>query len=164
VLERAALDAGASWGVESVRDLVPMGKVGIMLGPSGVGKSTLLNALLGREALQTGAVRVSDGAGRHTTVTRRMVKIPGSGIIVDEPGLRTLQMVGHERGLAMVFPQIADAARACRFRDCTHTHEPGCEVLARFGSGETNERLRIYLSLAAEMRESADTLDPDIVL
>jgi ribosome biogenesis GTPase len=64
----------------------------------------------------------------------------------------------------MVFPQIADAARACRFRDCTHTHEPGCEVLARFGSGETNERLRIYLSLAAEMRESADTLDPDIVL
>ena len=164
VLEQAALDAGASWGVESVRDLVPMGKVGIMLGPSGVGKSTLLNALLGREALQTGAVRVSDGAGRHTTVTRRMVKIPGSGIIVDEPGLRTLQMVGHERGLAMVFPQIADAARACRFRDCTHTHEPGCEVLARFGSGETNERLRIYLSLAAEMRESADTLDPDIVL
>lgn len=160
----AAHEAKATWGVESVRAMVPEGKIGIMLGPSGVGKSTLLNALLGRESLQTGAVRISDGAGRHTTVTRRMVKIPGAGIIVDEPGLRTLQMVGHERGLAMVFPQISEAARACKFRDCTHTHEPGCEVLARFGAGDTNERLRVYLSLAAEMRESAETLDPDIVL
>ncbi|MBO7674065.1 MAG: ribosome small subunit-dependent GTPase A [Atopobiaceae bacterium] len=163
-LERATMRAGGRWGVESVRALVPKGQVAIMLGPSGVGKSTLLNALLGREALQTGAVRESDGVGRHTTVARRMVAIPDAGIIVDEPGLRTLQLVGHERGLAMVFPDIAEAAKACKFRDCTHTHEPGCEVLARFGDKSPSPRLDTYLSLANEMRQSAQTLDPDIVL
>lgn len=155
---------GNSPELDRVRAMVPAGKVGIMLGPSGAGKSTLLNALLGREALETGSVRESDGVGRHTTVTRRMVAIPGAGIIVDEPGLRTLQMVGHERGLAKVFPDIADAARECRFRNCTHTHEPGCEVLARFGGEPRSARLDTYLALAAEMRESAKTLDPDIVL
>ena len=163
-LAQAAVDAGGVWGVEAVRSFVPAGEVGIMLGPSGVGKSTLLNALLGKEALETGAVRASDGVGRHTTVSRRMVAIPGAGTIVDAPGLRTLQMVGHERGLAKVFPDIADAARACKFRDCTHTHEPGCEVRAQFGDPEDSPRLAAYLSLANEMRASARTLDPDIVL
>ncbi len=162
--EAAAIGAGGSWGVESVRALVPPRQVAIMLGPSGVGKSTLLNALLGRVALETGSVRESDGVGRHTTVARRMVAIPQAGIIVDEPGLRTLQLVGHERGLAMVFPDIADAAASCKFRDCTHTHEPGCEVLARFGSPDCARRLEAYLSLAREMRSSRTILDPDIVL
>lgn len=160
----AAEAAGAHWGVESVRALVPPLEVGIMLGPSGVGKSTLLNALLGREVLETSSVRESDGVGRHTTVTRRMIAVPGAGTIVDAPGLRTLQMVGHERGLAMVFPNIAEAARECRFRDCTHMHEPGCEVRARFGDPEDSPRLAAYLSLADEMRSSARTLDPDVVL
>ncbi len=163
-LSAAAEESGAAWGVSSVREMVAPLHTGIMLGPSGVGKSTLLNALLGRQSLETGAVRESDGAGRHTTVTRRMVSIPDAGVIVDAPGLRTLQMVGHERGLAMVFPDIADAARACRFRDCTHTHEPGCEVLARFGDPDHSPRLSTYLALAAEMRASAQVLDPDIVL
>ena len=162
--ESAACEAGAVWGVEGVRDFVPHGSVGMMVGPSGAGKSTLLNALLGREALETGAVRESDGVGRHTTVARRMVSIPGAGVIVDEPGLRTLQMVGHERGLALVFPPIAAAARSCKFRDCTHTHEPGCAVIAEFGERGSSVRLDTYLALAGEMRESAGTLDPDVVL
>ena len=160
----AAVEAGAVWGIEGVRDLVPRGRVGMMLGPSGAGKSTLLNALVGREVLETGTVRESDGVGRHTTVTRRMVDIPGVGVIVDEPGLRTLQMVGHERGLALVFPPIAAAARNCRFRDCTHTHEPGCAVLAEFGARGSSVRLDTYLALASEMRANAVTLDPDVVL
>jgi ribosome biogenesis GTPase len=94
-----------------------------------------------------------------------MVSLPGAGVIVDEPGLRSLPLVGHERGLAKVFPDIAHEAAACRFRDCTHTHEPGCEVRGRFEAGEYSEiRFDAYVSLAAEMRESADSLDPDIVL
>lgn len=153
------------WGVEGVCGLVPRGTVAIVLGESGAGKSTLLNALLGHEALEVGRVRERDDAGRHTTVARRMVDLPGAGVIVDEPGLRSLPLVGHERGLARVFPDVAEAASLCRFRDCTHTIEPGCEVLARVRAGEIpRERADAYVALAQEMRRSAGTLDPDITL
>ena len=152
-------------GIDDVRALVPAGTSGMLLGASGAGKSTLLNALLGRDVLETGAVRASDDAGRHTTVARRMVSIPGAGVIVDEPGLRSLPLVGHERGLALAFPDIADAARTCRFRDCTHDHEPGCGVRAAAAEGAFDEgALGVYLALASEMRASAGTLDPDVVL
>lgn len=153
------------FGEDGVRALVPTGVVAIVLGESGAGKSTLLNALLGRAVLETGAVRASDDAGRHTTVARRMVKLEGAGIIVDEPGLRSLPLVGHERGLAKVFPDIANEAVACRFRDCTHTHEPGCAVLEHAEEeGYAGRRLDAYLALAREMRQSRETLDPDVVI
>lgn len=160
-----AEELGVAWGVGAVRALVPEGVVAIVLGESGAGKSTLLNALLGREVLETGAVRETDDMGRHTTVARRMVSLPGAGVIVDEPGLRSLPIVGHERGLAQVFPDIAQAARTCRFRDCTHTHEPGCGVRAAHEAGAFGQlRLSCYLALAAEMRASAASLDPDVVI
>ncbi len=166
--ERARAGAGrpvVGWGADAGRAHGAPGRGALVLGESGAGKSTLLNAHLGREALETGEVREADDMGRHTTVARRMVSLPGAGIIVDEPGLRSLPIVGHERGLAMVFPDISDAARGCRFNDCTHTHEPGCEVRAQFDAGEFSAaRLDCYLALAAEMRESAQTLDPDVVL
>ena len=148
-------------GLDEVRALVPEGTIAIVLGESGAGKSTLLNALLGRDALETGEVRQRDDAGRHTTVTRRMVKLPGAGVIVDEPGLRSLPLVGHERGLAKVFPDIAEAASTCRFRNCTHTHEPGCAVS---GGDFSAKRVGAYVALASEMRENASSLDPDVVL
>lgn len=152
-------------GVEEVRACVPPLSCAMILGESGAGKSTLLNALLGHEALATGEVREKDDAGRHTTVSRVMVRLPGAGVIADVPGLRSLPLVGHERGLAKAFPEIAAAALECRFNDCTHTHEPGCAVVAQhLGGAFSDERLRCYLALAAEMRESARTLDPDIVL
>ncbi|MBQ1840565.1 MAG: GTPase RsgA, partial [Atopobiaceae bacterium] len=161
----AAEACGVPFGEQSVRDLVPAGVVAIVLGESGAGKSTLLNALLGRNVLETGAVRASDDAGRHTTVARRMVSLPDAGVIVDEPGLRSLPLVGHERGLALVFPDIAHEAAACRFRDCTHTHEPGCAVIGHADElGYAGRRLDAYLSLAHEMRASRQTLDPDVVI
>ena len=169
-VDLAAITAAAHgrkvpFGEEGVHELVPAGTIAIVLGESGAGKSTLLNALLGRAVLETGAVRASDDAGRHTTVTRRMVSLPEGGIIVDEPGLRSLPLVGHERGLAQVFPDIASEARACRFRDCTHTHEPGCAVLEHAeDEGYAGRRLEAYLALAREMRRSKDTLDPDVVI
>jgi ribosome biogenesis GTPase len=148
-----------------VCELVPEGVIAIVLGESGAGKSTLLNALLGRAVLETGAVRASDDAGRHTTVTRRMVSLDDAGVIVDEPGLRSLPLVGHERGLAKVFPDIASEAVHCRFRDCTHTHEPGCAVREHAETnGYAGRRLDAYLSLAREMRVSRQTLDPDVVI
>ncbi len=164
-ISEAAHACGTAFGEEGVRALVPAGVTAIVLGESGAGKSTLLNALLGRAVLETGAVRASDDAGRHTTVARRMVSLPGAGVIVDEPGLRSLPLVGHERGLASVFPDIAAEARACRFRDCTHTHEPGCAVVENAArEGYEGRRLDAYLSLAREMRSARRMLDPDVVI
>jgi ribosome biogenesis GTPase len=161
----AAEAVGARTGIEAVRELVPRFETGLVLGESGVGKSTLLNRLLGKEALETGEVRSKDDQGRHTTVTRRMVKLEDAGVIIDAPGLRSLPLLGHERGLALVFGELVEAAAECKFRDCTHTHEPGCAVLSRYGSGQIPElRLKTYLSLAKEMRESAASLDPDILI
>ena len=148
-----------------VRALVPAGSVAMILGESGAGKSTLLNALLGADALATSAVRERDDMGRHTTVARMMVKLPGAGVICDAPGLRSLPLVGHERGLAKAFPEISELAATCRFRDCTHGNEPGCAVREAREAGELDEvRVESYLALANEMRASASTLDPDVVL
>lgn len=153
-------------GLDEVRSCIPRGSVGMILGESGAGKSTLLNTLLGSEALETNAVRERDDAGRHTTVARIMVALPEPcGVIADCPGLRSLPLVGHERGLARSFPEIVEASRACRFNDCTHLHEPGCAVRAGVEGGEIEQvRLDAFLSLAREMRVSAQSLDPDIHL
>lgn len=155
----------AGEGLDGVRALVPAGSVAMILGESGAGKSTLLNALLGADALATGAVRERDDMGRHTTVARMMVKLPGAGVICDAPGLRSLPLVGHERGLAKAFPEISELAATCRFRDCAHGNEPGCAVREAREAGELDEvRVESYLALANEMRASASTLDPDVVL
>lgn len=152
-------------GLDGVRELVAPQTIAMVLGESGAGKSTLLNALLGYEALATSGVRERDDMGRHTTVARVMVKLPGCGVIADAPGLRSLPLVGHERGLALAFPEIAELAATCRFRDCTHGSEPGCAVRAAGQAGEISPvRLEAYLALAAEMRASARTLDPDVAL
>ncbi len=153
-------------GMDEVRSCLPAGTCGMILGESGAGKSTLLNTLLGHEALATSGVRERDDMGRHTTVARVMVSLPEPcGVIADAPGLRSLPLVGHERGLARTFPEIVEAARACRFNDCTHTHEPGCAVREAVAAGEIDElRVEAFLSLTREMRVSAQSLDPDIHL
>lgn len=152
-------------GLEAVRMLVPEGKLAMILGASGAGKSTLLNALLGTNALATGAVREKDDKGRHTTVARMMVKLPGAGVVCDAPGLRSLLLVGHEKGLQLAFPEVAEAAGGCRFNDCTHGSEPGCAVRAALEAGRLDAvRVNAYRSLAAGMRESAGSLDPDVSL
>lgn len=161
-----ATSSAAGTGIDEVRAAVPTGRCALILGESGAGKSTLLNALLGHEALATGGVRERDDAGRHTTVARTMVSLaPDAGVIADAPGLRSLPLVGHERGLARAFPEIVEASHACRFGDCTHTHEPGCAVIAAADAGEISQvRLDAFMALACEMRVSAQSLDPDIHL
>lgn len=151
-------------GLDEVRACVPRGTCAMILGESGAGKSTLLNTLLGVEALETNDVRERDDAGRHTTVARIMVALPEPcGVIADCPGLRSLPLVGHDRGLARSFPEIVEASRACRFNDCTHVHEPGCAVREGVETGKIEQiRLDAFLALATEMRVSAQSLDPDI--
>ncbi len=153
-------------GLSEVRELAAPLTCSMILGESGAGKSTLLNALLGHEAMLTGGVRERDDAGRHTTVARVMISLgEGAGVIADVPGLRSLPLVGHELGLARLFPEIVSAARTCRFSDCTHTHEPGCGVAAAVESGEIDAlRWESFNALASEMRVSAQSLDPDVHL
>lgn len=153
-------------GIDEVASCIPTGSLGVILGESGAGKSTLLNMLLGHEALATSGVRERDDMGRHTTVARVMVALPAPcGVIADAPGLRSLPLVGHERGLARTFGDVIEAARGCRFNDCTHTHEPGCAVREALDEGDLDSlRVEAFLSLADEMRVSAQSLDPDIHL
>ena len=164
-MKQAAQKLGCVWGALAVVESVPQGCVAMVLGESGAGKSTLLNSILGAQVLQTGAVRSKDGAGRHTTVGRRMVQLPNAGIIIDEPGLRSLPVLGHMEGLELAFPAIVAHGGQCKFSDCTHTHEPGCALLEGLEQQEfTQAALDSYLSLAQEMREAQATLDPDVSL
>ncbi|MFR5091197.1 MAG: ribosome small subunit-dependent GTPase A [Adlercreutzia equolifaciens] len=102
----------------------------------GVGKSSLVNMLVGVEVLSVGAVREGDGKGRHTTVSREIVEVPGAGRIVDMPGVRGLGLWDAEEGIGAAFPDVEALAAQCRFRDCTHHGEPGCAVRAAVESGE----------------------------
>nr|WP_246314801.1 ribosome small subunit-dependent GTPase A [Kineococcus aurantiacus] len=124
--------------VEALRDRL-RGTV-ILLGSSGAGKSTLANLLLGEERFAVGAVRSVDGKGRHTTVTRELVPVPGGLVLVDTPGLRSLGVGELGGALGTTFADVEDVAVDCRFSDCSHTSEPGCAVLAAIESGVFDRR------------------------
>ena len=113
-----------------------LGQTVALVGSSGVGKSSLLNTLTGREAQATGAIRESDAKGRHTTTSRSLHAIAdGTAWVIDTPGMRTLHISDSVAGLEHLFAEITELAPLCRFRDCTHAHEPGCAVQAGVASG-----------------------------
>jgi ribosome biogenesis GTPase len=140
-------------GLSQVATMLAGGKIGVLLGRSGVGKSTLINELLGAPLLETGAVRVKDRAGRHTTVARRMVILEGQkGALIDTPGLRTIGLYDAHEGLAAAFPDITAQSAHCRYRNCTHTHEPGCAIIAAVETGSLpSARWDSYVEIAAEV-------------
>ena len=153
-----SLDNAAS--IEAVRALVPPGQTAILIGKSGVGKSSLVNALAGRQLQDTSPVRDFDGKGRHTTVDRVMVDIPGGGSVVDMPGVRGLGLWDADEGIGIAFADIIDLSAACRFRDCKHEDEPGCAVLAAIEAGELAQtRLDSFRSLTKELKAVQDRRD-----
>jgi ribosome biogenesis GTPase len=134
-------------GAASYRPLVA-----VLLGRSGVGKSTLVNELLGTPLLEVGEVRKKDKAGRHTTVARRMVFLSDGSALIDTPGLRSIGLFDAQLGLERAFPEISTLAAECRYRDCAHTSEPGCAVIAAVEAGHIPlRRLQSYRQIATEV-------------
>ncbi|MCI0707397.1 MAG: ribosome small subunit-dependent GTPase A [Ignavibacteriae bacterium] len=140
-------------GMQDIHNAMLKGKTYCLLGSSGVGKTTLVNQLIGREAYATAAVREKDGKGRHTTSTRQLIVLDNGALLVDTPGMRELGVMGADAGIEENFGDIQAITEQCKFGDCTHTSEPGCAILAALESGELDEdRYRSYQKL---QRESA---------
>jgi ribosome biogenesis GTPase len=150
------ISAVTDQGMDEVRALIELGKTAALLGSSGVGKSTIINRLVGREVLKVGEVRRSDSRGRHITSARQLVVLPGGGLVIDTPGMRELQLWADKQSLGASFDDIEDLAAACRFRDCTHQSEPGCAVKQAIEAGRLDAgRLKSYLKLQREVERLA---------
>jgi ribosome biogenesis GTPase len=139
--------------VDLVYDYLGPGRTGALLGSSGVGKSTLINALVGEDRLATKDVRVSDSRGRHTTRHRQLILLPGRGLLIDTPGMRELQLWDVSDALEETFDDIESLAIGCHFTDCRHRGEPRCAVQAEVDAGRLEPgRLVNYLKLQDERR------------
>ena len=137
-------------GYEQVRDYIKEGQTIAFIGSSGVGKSTLINRLMGSDVMFTKGIREDDDKGRHTTTHRQLLLLPDGGIVIDTPGMRELQL--DSANLSRAFEDVEDLAEQCRYRDCTHTEEPGCAVRRAIQDGElSEERLESYKKLQKEM-------------
>ena len=138
-------------GVDAVAARIAPGRVAVLIGSSGVGKSTLVNRLLGEARQRIGGLR-DDGKGRHTTTRREIVTLPNGGLLVDMPGMRELGLFDAEEGLGDAFPEVTARAAGCRFRDCKHASEPGCAVHAALDAGElARDRFESWQKLRDEL-------------
>jgi ribosome small subunit-dependent GTPase A len=150
-VEVLAVSALTGEGMDALRALLAPGRTAAMVGPSGVGKSSLLNALAGRAVAATREVREADGRGRHTTTARELHVLPGGGLLVDTPGMRELALYDDADGVAAAYADVEELAAGCRFRDCGHRGEPGCAVAAAIDDGRLDPaRFVAWRKLAAE--------------
>jgi len=155
-----ALSVQAGQGLEELEPYLAPGRTLALLGSSGVGKSTLLNHLLGEDAQRVQEVRGMDDHGRHTTTHRELFLLPGGAWIIDTPGMRELQLWHADEGLAGAFPEIDALARQCRYDDCQHRQEPGCRVRAALEDGALDPaRYENYRKMERELHYQASRED-----
>jgi len=146
------VSAAENTGIDELREHVQGGMTVVFLGSSGVGKSTIINCLLGEDRLRTGEVRVYDSRGRHTTTHRELILLPDGGVVIDTPGMRELQLWGNEDGLKTTFDDIEMLAEQCRFRDCSHQGEPGCAIQEAIENGTLDKkRYKNYRKMQQEL-------------
>jgi ribosome biogenesis GTPase len=154
-------------GVAELRARVAVGRTAVLVGSSGVGKSTLVNAWLGREAMATRETRADDDEGRHTTTHRELMLLPGGGMVIDTPGIRELQLwaggaggAGGGDALEEAFADVEELAAACKFNDCGHASEPGCAIRAALADGSlARDRYASWQKLQRELRSIAIRAD-----
>ncbi len=138
-------------GLTEIKRILAPGKTYCLLGSSGVGKTTLLNHLVGQDAFETSLVREKDGKGRHTTTRRQLIVLENGAMMIDTPGMRELGTIGFTQGIDEGFADILKLAQECRFSDCSHTSEAGCAVLQAVRAGTLSEaRYQSYLKLQKE--------------
>jgi len=150
------VSARSGEGCDELRARIAPGVTAVLLGSSGVGKSTLVNRFVGSERMDTGETREDDDEGRHTTTHRELILLPGGGIVIDTPGLRELQLAETAAGLDATFADVEELAATCRFNDCVHEGEPGCAVLGAVEDGSlAPERLESWRKLQRELHAIA---------
>lgn len=139
------------YGLEDLQKYFSKGKTIVFLGSSGVGKSTLVNTLYGKEVMKTSEIRENDSRGRHTTTSRNLIMLPNGAMIIDTPGMRELGMWDAEKGIEKTFQDIEQYIGLCRFSDCTHTNEPGCKIIEAIEDEKIErERFEQYKKLQKE--------------
>ena len=147
-----AISAIDEWGLSAILSYLKTGVTVSLIGSSGVGKSTLINAIAGTDLLEVGEIRLADSRGRHTTAVREMVILSQGGVLIDNPGLRDIKIIGSEENLDDIFWDVVSLEKRCRFSDCRHDTEPGCAVKAAIENGILDaERLESYRTLKQEL-------------
>lgn len=147
------MSATQGFGVDAIWAFLKPGSTGALLGSSGVGKTSLINALLGDDTFRTASVREKDSRGRHTTSYRQLIPLSNGAVLIDTPGMRELQLLAGDSTINRAFDEIAEWAESCRFKDCSHTGEPDCAVQAALATGELSlDRYESYLRQRKEIR------------
>lgn len=142
---------GSAGSIDKLREFIRAGETVVFTGSSGVGKSSLINALCGRHVLQTGAISDSTGKGRHTSTRREMVLLPGSGVLIDTPGVKLFGVTNDNSENLSDILDISAYESRCRFTDCQHVNEKGCAVIEAVGNGEIESGVyENYLKLRRE--------------